>query len=136
MKSTKNVINNKNAEINAVALFWLEEKRKSKYWDLTLNQVSILLGGVSPETYKSWLKKASIENAVELNVDVIDRLSLLLGIHKAISLSSPQGYERNFWNMGINHPIFQGKSTKEALLEDPSVLTFSVVRKYLEARTL
>ena len=132
MENSNNSIN----QINAAAIIWLEGKRSSKYWDLSLNQVSTLLGGVSPEKYKLWLKQALIENALELKIDIVDRLSLLLGIHKAIALSSPKGYEYDFWSRPINHPIFQGQSIKEKLITNPSILTFSSVRKYLEARCI
>lgn len=127
---------NSAGHINAVALMWIEEKRDSKHWDLSLRQISTLLGGVSPNTYKSWLKKASVDQTLELKVDVIDRLSLLLGIHKAIALSSPKGHEHDFWNKPVNHPIFQGQSIKEKLITTPSILTFDSVRKYLESRTI
>jgi len=121
-------------EINAFALIWLEKKRNSKNWGLTLEQASVLLGGISHNTYNSLLNQASKEYSIDLSSDVENRLSLLLGIHKAIALSSPKGYESDFWNRPINHPIFQRRSVKEVLLANPSVLTFSSVRKYLEDR--
>ncbi|EAQ65281.1 hypothetical protein MED121_18610 [Marinomonas sp. MED121] len=132
MRRTHNSVDH----INAVALTWIEEKRDPKHWDLSLHQISTLLGGVSPNTYKSWLKKASEERGVELKVDIVDRLSLLLGIHKAIALSSPKGHEHDFWNRPVNHPIFQGQSIKEKLITSPSILTFDSVRKYLESRAI
>jgi len=110
------IVKNSMNEINAVALIWFEEKRNSKYWDLTLDQASILLGGISHNTYNSLLNRASKEHSIDLSSDVESRLSLLLGIHKAIALSSPKGYESDFWNRPINHPIFQRRSVKEALL--------------------
>ncbi|WP_157203802.1 MULTISPECIES: hypothetical protein [unclassified Marinomonas] len=121
-------------EINAVALIWFEEKRSSKHWNLTLDQASVLLGGISHNTYNSLLNQASNEHSIDLSSDLENRLSLLLGIHKAIALSSPKGCESDFWDRPINHPIFQRRSVKEVLLANPSVLTFYSVRRHLEDR--
>ncbi len=121
-----------NLQINAAALSWLDKKRASEHWGLTLDQISDLLGGVSQSTYESLLNKASTTHAVELSADVENRLSLLLGIHKAIILSSPKSREIDFWNNPINHPLFMSKSAKESLLLDPSLTNFTAIKKYFE----
>lgn len=132
MKNTTNSLNRKATELNAVALIWLDERRVSEHWNLTLDQISILLGGISTNTYILWLEKANKVKAVQLKLDVVQRLSLLLGIHKAIILSSPKNHETDFWNSSINHPLFMGRSAKESLLLDPSLTNFTAIKKYFE----
>jgi hypothetical protein len=123
-------------EINAAAIIWLESKKDSNQWDLSHDQINILLGGISQTTYKSWLKAAIETHAVYLNIDVEERLSLLLGIHKAIALSAPKGYETNFWVAPINHPLFKNKSAKDTLLSSGSILTLLSVRDFFEKNIL
>lgn len=121
-------------KINACAINWLDVRRSSKYWNLTIEQVVVLLGGVSEDCYKAWVIQATKTGKLQLHQDVEERLSLLLGIHKSISQSSPVGRESDFWNTGVKHPIFQGKSIKTKLIESPTISTFIEVKQYLESK--
>ncbi|WP_191603800.1 hypothetical protein [Marinomonas algicola] len=131
---THNIETRTEAQKIAVALLWLEDMRRQEKWNLTLDEACILMGSVSRNTYKSWVRKAKNNNEVTLSRDTITRLSLLLGIHKALALSAPQGYEFDFFKRPIDHPLFQGKSAKEQILIDSDILFINAVRNHFDAR--
>jgi hypothetical protein len=118
----------------ADTLLWLEGMRDSNKWDLTLDEVCVLMGGVSRNTYKSWVDKAKTADPAKLSKDTVTRLSLLAGIHKALFLSAPQGHEFDFFKRPINHPLFEGVSVKDHILKDSDILYMFAVRNHFDAR--
>lgn len=53
-----------------------------RHWSITEEQASVLLGGISKRTYARW-KEGEI---ARLTIDQKTRLSLLMGIHKALRI--------------------------------------------------
>lgn len=115
-------------------LIWLEKMRATESWDLSMEQACLLLGGITTEAYRSQLNDAINDKHIRLNFELIERSSLLLGIHKAISLSTPMGYEQNFFIKPNNNKLFSGRSAKELILEDPSINTLSLVKSFFNSK--
>lgn len=120
--------------VNALVMLWLDSMRSQDKWDLTQEEVCTLLGCVSPKTYRSWISKARCDDEIALTIDVDTRLSLLTGIKKALAMSAPEGFEYDFFKRSINHPLFNGKSVKESIISNPSILNLDAIRKYFDAR--
>ncbi len=96
-------------------------------WQLTDQQACVLLGDLAPRTYQRW----KTGHYGRVNVDLIDRLSNILGIHKALRLlfREPQrGYD---WVKAPNSG-FEGASALEVMLNG-RLTDLMRVRRYLDA---
>jgi hypothetical protein len=116
------------------ALRWLKRMRNDE-WNLTIDEARELLGGIPRRTYLSWENKASNNELVQLRRDVLERLSLLLGIYKGLKLFAPNNnldvaYE--WFTQRNTNPIFLGLSIKEYLLKFGSIKSLYTVREYLD----
>lgn len=121
---------------SAFVLKWFEGMGGNSRWDLSQVDACEMLGGVSKSTYRSWVHKAELIGEIKISLDVETRLRLLLGIHKALFESAPNGFEYDFFKRPINHPLFNYQSAKELILDDPSVLTLWAVKKHFNKRSL
>ena len=95
-----------------------------------------MLGGIARRTLQSWKKKALAGEEVELSRDVMERLSLLIGIYKAYKLIAPSNRPDlgTQWFLTANdNPLFQGISAKQYLLEKGTMNALYAVRRYLDA---
>ena len=96
-------------------------------WQLSDPQACILLGDLAPRTYQRW----KTGQYGRVSVDLIDRMSNLLGIHKALRLlfNDPhRGYE---WIKAAN-TAFAGESALQAMLNG-RLTDLMRVRRYLDA---
>src|SRR6201990_814808 len=55
-------------------------------WGLTEEQRLLILGYPSRSTYHSWCKQAREHGAFTLDVDVLTRISAVLGIHQGLGI--------------------------------------------------
>jgi Protein of unknown function (DUF2384) len=97
-------------------------------WDITDTEASILLGDVSPRTFQRW----KVGQYGRAGVDLIARMSNLLGIHKALRLlfSDPaRGYR---WIRAEN-AVFGGRSALGVMLGG-QITDLMRVRRYLDAQ--
>jgi Protein of unknown function (DUF2384) len=97
-------------------------------WDVTDVEASVLLGDVSPRTFQRW-KAGQYGRA---GVDLVARMSNLMGIHKALRLlfSDPaRGYR---WVRAANTE-FGGKSALDVMLGG-QITDLMRVRRYLDAQ--
>jgi|TARA_R110001606_G_scaffold92575_1_gene205797 hypothetical protein len=117
--------------LSATKLIWLESMRSQEKWGLTQKEAIILLGRRSPSTYNSWLIKAETNGRIRLGIDLRARLTLLMDIHNALSLSAPSGDAYSGFKHPINNTVFQEKSIKEYLLEDSTILKIDTIQKIL-----
>jgi hypothetical protein len=113
---------------------WLADQASDEKWALSDEEVCQLLGGIPLSSWHEWKGMAKDKQQFELNQDVIDRLILLLKTHESIAMSAPSGAIFDFFKRPINHPIFEGKSTKESLLLDNSMDNFNNVMLYFRSR--
>lgn len=123
--------------IATTGLKWLFAHRQS--WGLSIKDVADLLGGLSPNTVKDWRRE--LERGAELSLpqDVVERLSLLLGIHKALVLLTPVDRQSLAWQW-FQAPTdlysLKGQSIKDYLLSSGSIESFYHVRQHLDNATV
>lgn len=99
-------------------------------WGLNTTQQRVLLGKPPPSTYFKW-KKAG-EGA--LPRDVLERISYVLGIYKALQILLPDPVRADLWvNEPNTAPLFGGRSALERMLGG-NVSDLYVVRQYLDAQ--
>jgi hypothetical protein len=119
---------------STAGLRWLFDRRER--WGLTMDDLGTLLGGISRRTLTGWQAKVNAGATVEVSRDVMDRISLLLGIHKALTLIAPSGHE-NMANEWFQKPVdlmgLQGTSIKSYLLEQGSMEALYYIRRNLDA---
>lgn len=98
-------------------------------WNFDESQRLALLGDIHRQTYQKW-KRESVNS---LSRDQLERISILLGIHKGLRLLFADHDSAERWFFSINHDIpFGGISPLEYLLQG-SINNFYEVRRYLDA---
>lgn len=99
-------------------------------WDLTVDEQIILLGTPGRSTFFKW--KQAPESA-RLGRDTLERLSLLLGIYKALQILLPQPAAADAWVKRPNSaPPFGGRRALDRMLAG-NVSDLVAVRQYLDA---
>jgi Protein of unknown function (DUF2384) len=98
-------------------------------WHLNVDQRRVLLGDVSRQTYYNW-QNGKIG---ALSRDQLERVSLLLGIHKGLKLlfADDTGSMRWFKSPNFDVP-FAGKSPLDRALSG-GINDLFVVRRYIDA---
>lgn len=117
----------------AAGLRWLFDRHKR--WGLTMDQLADLLGGVSTRRLHDWKRRVARHDEVDIPRDSLERISLLLGIHKALTLITPDGHEEEAYAM-FQRPIdlmgLNGHSIRDFLLEDGSIGALYFIRRHLD----
>ncbi|MHA7926647.1 MAG: hypothetical protein ACX936_15685 [Marinobacter sp.] len=119
---------------SAAGLRWLFERRE--LWGLTMDQLGILLGGIRRRTLTDWQKRINHGDEVEVSRDTMDRISLLLGIHKALTLLAPAGHEQlayEWFQKQVDLMGLEGSSIRDYLLEQGSMDALYYIRRNLDA---
>lgn len=129
LTSTANKIAHDPQRISSAALqgfFNLSEK-----WGLSAAQERVLLGNPPESTFFKW---KSERTAKRLSRDILDRVSYLLGIHKALIILLPSPQAANAWVKKPNTaPLFNGQSALDRMLGG-AVVDLADVRRYLDAQ--
>lgn len=98
-------------------------------WKLTAKQERILLGSPPESTFFKWKK----DQAGNLSRDVLERISYVIGIYKALQILFPDPARADEWISRPNSgPLFQGQSALQRMLSG-NVGDLYVVRQYLDA---
>ncbi len=122
------------ADLATKGLCWLFEHRAR--WNLSMNNVANLLGGISVSTVDDWEYRTQHGEQVALPIDVVERLSLLLGIHSALAMITPVDREALAWEW-FQTPIdlygLKGQSIRDYLLSKGTLDSFYFIRRQLEA---
>lgn len=104
--------------------------RIAQQWGLSTTQQRVLLGNPPPSTYFKWKK----EQPAALPRDVLERLSYVLGIYKALQILIPDPARADGWLKEPNTaPVFGGRSALDRMLGG-NVSDLYVVREYLDAQ--
>ncbi|MBB5443221.1 hypothetical protein OKW35_003872 [Paraburkholderia sp. MM5477-R1] len=99
-------------------------------WDLSADEQIVLLGKPGRSTFFKW--RATPETA-RLSHDTLERLSLLLGIYKALQILLPQPSAADTWVKRPNSaPPFGGKRALDRMLAG-NISDLVAVRQYLDA---
>jgi hypothetical protein len=109
----------------AVRLFMaLAEK-----WGLSVGERQTLLGGISRQTYHNWQRG----KAGKLSRDQLERVSLLLGIHKGLKLLFADDAQGLRWLKSANRDFaFGGMAPLERALKG-SIGDLHALRRYIDA---
>jgi hypothetical protein len=99
-------------------------------WGVPVQQRLKLLGGIIGEaTYHNWKSGKSMK----LNLALIERISLVLGIYKGLNLIFLNENKSQEWLKSLNdEPLFAAMSPVQFMLQGP-VENLYRVRKYLDA---
>lgn len=98
-------------------------------WDLSVEEQLTLLGGPARSTLFTWKKRG----ADRLPHDVLERLSYIFGIWKALQILLPDGASADAWIRRPNAATpFGGRSALERMLSG-NVSDLYEVRRYLDA---
>lgn len=103
----------------------------SARWGLSAAQERVLLGSPPESTFFKW--KAE-KTARRLTRDVLDRISYLLGIYKALHMLLPSPRAADDWVKQPNAAsLFHGQSALERMLGG-SLVDLADVRRFLDAQ--
>jgi hypothetical protein len=99
-------------------------------WDLSVDEQIVLLGSPGRSTFFKW--KQSPQTA-RLGRDTLERLSLMLGIYKALQILLPQPAAADTWIKRPNSaPPFGGRRALDRMLAG-NISDLVAVRQYLDA---
>lgn len=99
-------------------------------WDLNTAQQRTLLGSPPSSTFFKWKR----DLAGSLPRDVIERISYILGIYKALQILIPDDARADAWISSPNTaPLFGGQSALDRMLGG-NVGDLYAVRQYLDAQ--
>ncbi len=99
-------------------------------WELTTDQECRLLGSPSRSTYFRWKR----DRTGPVPIDVLERISYVLGIYKSLHLLFVDRAQANSWVRRPNAaPMFGGQSALDRMLAG-QVGDLCVVRQYLEGQ--
>ena len=100
-------------------------------WDLSAAQQRILLGDPAESTFYAWKRD---QRANRLSRDTLDRISYIMGIHKALNILLSSTHAANSWVKKPNTAaLFAGDSALNRMLGG-GVEDIAVVRRYLDAQ--
>src|SRR3546814_20290145 len=71
-------------------------------WRLTEEQRRLVLGYPSRSTYHNWCRQARAHGPFTLDVDVLTRISAVIGIHQALGVLFPDAHAGVEWPRGPN----------------------------------
>jgi len=82
-------------------------------WDLHEVQARGLLGGVASSTYHAWRAKPK---GRQLDQDTLTRISLIIGIFKALHIYFDKSLANRWVTLGNRGPLFGGRTPLEYML--------------------
>jgi len=105
--------------------------RIAEAWGLNQSVLATLLGTV-PRTLQRWKQQVDQEGRLALSADTTERLSYLLGIHKALTILFPTPGNQTHWLRHANTaPAFNGQAPL-ARMQAGQVADLFIVRSYLD----
>lgn len=102
-------------------------------WGLTEEQRRLALGYPSRSTYQNWCKQAREHREITLDVDVLTRMSAVLGIYQALRILYPTEREGIEWLRTPHHAIVFGGRPPLDLIVSGSQDGLLTVRRFLDA---
>ncbi len=102
-------------------------------WNIKDPDARQLLGGISSGSYYSWKKEPKRDSGRVLDQDTLIRISLLLGIFKALNILYSEPLADAWITLPNRNPMFRGQSPLAYMIErgQPGML---LVRQLLDAR--
>ncbi|MEO6447245.1 MAG: MbcA/ParS/Xre antitoxin family protein [Gemmatimonadaceae bacterium] len=104
--------------------------RVADAWELSAKEARLLLGNPPESTYYKW-KSGKVGS---VSRDLLERVSYLLGIYKALQLLLPIAAAADAWVRAPNEaPLFNGRSALDVMLSG-NVADLYLVRQYVDAQ--
>lgn len=103
--------------------------RVAEAWGLTVDERRILLGDLARPTYHKWRSG----RVGTLGRDQIERVSLVLGIHKGLRLLFADADGARRWLVGANRDVPFGGVSPLARMLGGSIDDLYTVRRYIDA---
>jgi hypothetical protein len=101
-------------------------------WGLTEEQRLLILGYPSRSTYHNWCKQAREHGAFTLDVDVLTRISAVLGIHQGLGILFPREQLAVDWLRAPHSAVVFGGLTPLDLVTSGSQDGLLSVRRFLD----
>ncbi|WP_428391510.1 MbcA/ParS/Xre antitoxin family protein [Lichenicoccus sp.] len=101
-------------------------------WGLNEEQRRLCLGYPSRSTYQGWTKTAREHGDLTLDVDVLTRLSLVLGIHQALNILFEHEQEGIAWLTRPHRALVFGGRPPLDLVTSGSQDSMQTVRRFLD----
>lgn len=102
----------------------------ARQWQLSTDQERRLLGNPGRSTYFRWKR----DQSGPVSHDVLERISYLLGIYKALHILFPDDAQADRWIHRDNAAPLFGGGTALARMLGGQVADLFVVRQYLDAQ--
>lgn len=101
-------------------------------WGLTEEQRRLVLGYPSRSTYHNWCKQAREHGAFTLDLDVLMRISTMLGIHQALGILFAEERLGIDWLRTPHHATVFGGQSPLALVTSGTQDGLLTVRRFLD----
>lgn len=105
----------------------------SDLWGLNEEQRRLALGLPSRSTFHNWVKEVREHRDVTLDVDVLTRISVILGIHQALGVLHPTEPEAITWLRMPHHAAVFGGQAPLNLIVSGTQDGMLTVRRFLDA---
>jgi len=102
-------------------------------WDLNEEERRLVLGYPSRSTFHNWARQAREHGEITLDVDVLTRISAVLGIHQALGILFATEREGRDWLHGPHGATVFGGRPPLALITSGSQDGLLTVRRFLDA---
>jgi len=102
-------------------------------WGLTEEQRRLVLGYPSRSTYHNWCKQAREHSAITLDVDVLTRISAVLGIHQALGILFADERSGIEWLRSPHHATIFGGQPPLNLVVSGTLDGLLTVRRFLDS---
>jgi Protein of unknown function (DUF2384) len=102
-------------------------------WSLGEEQRRIILGYPSRSTYHNWVRAVREHRDISLDLDVLTRISTVLGIHQALQVLHRSEAEGIAWLRGPHNAIVFGGQPPLEMLTGGSQDGLLTVRRFLDA---
>jgi hypothetical protein len=89
-------------------------------WNLTEAQARGLLGGVASSTYHAWKTRPAGKRSsvLRLDQDTLTRISLVIGIYKALHIYFDDRWSDRWMTLGNRGPLFQGHPPIDFIIQE------------------
>ncbi|MGG5890795.1 antitoxin Xre-like helix-turn-helix domain-containing protein [Falsiroseomonas sp. HC035] len=102
-------------------------------WRLTEEERRLVLGLPSPSTFRNWCKTVREHRDLTLDVDVLTRISAVLGIHQALQILHPDEHSGIAWLRGPHRSVSFGGQPPMSHVTSGTQDGLLVVRRFLDA---
>ncbi|MFD3189065.1 MbcA/ParS/Xre antitoxin family protein [Sedimentitalea sp. HM32M-2] len=102
-------------------------------WQLSEKERLAMLGQPSRSTYYGWVKKAQGGESLTLGIDILLRISAILGVHKALTILFQQPDQALSWLRGPHAGLPFSGQAPISLMRSGTQDGLLLVRRYLDA---